>query len=207
MRRTDAEDADAAAQLLPTLDDFDGGWRALAAPAAGDGPAASVDPTLERFLAGRLAEHDVAALADSPLFLRSPARLAYASAAVLSCDRAGVATFELVASEDFARAFAEGVAAGAVVAPDAAELLGSTSRPLGVSHAVVAGVESAAHRTTFAGATAELVVPVHVDLVVLRCGPRVLMVWMADAPDPFPQAERDHLVTRLARRLSHPEDY
>lgn len=205
MRLEDVEDTSTAARLLPTLADFEGGWRAVAADPPGDGDGSSADPALEQFLAERLAERDVLALADSPLFLRPPARLAYATAAVLSDDRAGAGAFRLVASEEFAGAFAEGVAAGAVVASDGAELLGSVSRPLDVGEPLVAGVASAAHRSTFAGATADQVVPVHVDLAVLHSGPRLLMVWMADAPHPFPQAEAAHLVARLARRLRWPD--
>lgn len=202
MRLEDVGDPDTAARLLPTLADFDGGWRAVAADPAGDVTVGQVDPVLEQFLAERLAERDMVALAESPLFLRPPARLAYATAAVLSGDRAGAEAFGLVASEDFARAFAEGVAAGTVVAPGGAELLGSISRPLDVKESPVAGVASSTHRTTFAGASAEQVVPVHVDLAVLHSGPRLLMVWMADAPHPFPQSEADHLLARLARRIS-----
>lgn len=199
MKRSNWQDGDVAARLLPTLADFDGGWRAVGAYVNDSG--GSMGGELERFLAGRVPEREVVAVADSTVFVRSPARLAYAVAAVLATDRAGADAFELVASEEFAFHFAEGVAAGAVVAPGAAELLGSTNRPIELSELVVPGVEAAANRTAFAGASAEGVVPVHVDLVVLHSGPRLLMVWLADAPDPFPEVDRAHLLTRLARRL------
>ena len=196
------DDGNAAARLLPTLADFDAGWR-VAGPAASDSTGAG-DGDLERFLAGRLAEGDIVALADSPLFLRSPARLAYATAAVLSGHRAGAETFALLASEEFARAFAEGVVAGAVVDPGTVELLGSITRAVELSGVMVPDVEAAAHRTTFAGASGEHMVPVHVDVAVLHSGPRLVMAWMADAPDAFPDADRDRLVARLARRLAGP---
>lgn len=189
----------AAARLLPTLADFDAGWR-IARPAAGDS-AGAVDLGLERFLTGRLPERDVVALADSPVFLRAPAQLAYATAAVLSGRRAGAEAFALLASEEFARAFAEGVIAGAVVDPGTVELLGSITGPVELSGVMVPGAEGAAHRTTFAGASGERMVPVHVDVAVLHSGPGLVMAWTADAPDPFPDADRDHLVARLAGRL------
>lgn len=192
----------AAARLLPTLADFDAGWR-IAGPAPSD-RAGAVDGELERFLAGRLPEGDVVALADSPVFLRSPAQLAYATAAVLSGHRAGAEAFALLTSEGFARAFAEGVVAGALVDPATVELLGSITRAVEPRGVIVPDVEAAAHRTTFAGASGERMVPVHVDVAVLHSGPCLVMAWMADAPDAFPDADRDRLVARLARRLAGP---
>lgn len=190
--------------LLPTLADFDEGWRTAGAEVSDSG--GSEHGELERLLTAKLAERDVVALADSPLFLRSPARLAYATAAILSSDQAATQAFALVASEDFARTFAEGVAGGALGAPGAAELLGSITRPVELSRAICSVVEAAAHRTTYAGGTAEGMVPVHVDLVVLHCGPRLVLLWMADAPNAFPHDERDRIVARLAPRLADPSE-
>ena len=190
------------ARLLPTLADLPGdGWRAL--PLGADAwPAGPTDGELTRLLAGRLPEEDVVAVADSPLFVRDPAGLAYATAALLSGPRAGAAAFRLVASAEFARTFAESIAAEVVTAPGTAHFLGSTTRPLRVAPAVPPGTEVAVHRTTFGAATTERVVPVHVDLVALAAGPRLLLLWLADAPDPVPEADLARVVARVAARVA-----
>ena len=192
---------DGASRLLPVLADLPGaGWRAVAADVGTTGPPA--DGELSRLLAAHLADDDVVDVADSPVFVRRPARLAYATAAVLAGDRAGADAFRLASSAELARTFAAAVAGDVVTVPGTASLLGSHTRVVEPPVVAPAGVGAAAHRTTFAGASSERMVGVHVDLVVLGAGPRLLLVWLADAPDPFPADDRAAVVARLAARLA-----
>ena len=183
--------------VLAAEDLAEDGWRALATGAGGS----SVDEGGLEAVMARLPEEAVIDVADSPLFVRPPARLAYSSAAVFRDVAAATEALAAVGSAEFARGLAGAVAADVVVAPGGAELLGSHTRPLDLPGAPP-GTAVAGHRTTFGGATAEHVVPVHVDLLVLGRDRRLVLVWVADAPDPFPAEVRSRLLARLAERLA-----
>ncbi|MDP9387605.1 MAG: hypothetical protein M3Q48_06660 [Actinomycetota bacterium] len=192
-----ADDGPAAPLVLRPEDLLDAGWRELC---DADRPGEPGDEAgLGVLLASRFPEQHVRAVADSPAFVRPPALLAYSTAVVLADEAAARRAFAVVASAEFASSFAHAVGTGVMVGQGEATFLGSTATPL----ALEAGPgEGAAHRISFGGATADALVPAYVDLVALAARDRVMLLWLASAPAPFPAAERDRVVARTRGRLA-----
>ena len=212
-----------AAALLLTLDDLPlGPWLELppdlgpdgGAPAGGAGEA-----LLAACLGDGFPEDAVVEADDSPRFVRPGAAMAFASAFVF-CDRptAGEAARQ-VASPAFAEAFAQAVAAGsAESARDERRREAQEARDRGVPpghtdgrgevidvqvSSVVCGVDGvrAVHRATITGGDVRGLVPIHVELAVLAASDVLVLVWLADTPEPFPAGDRTHVLTAVSSRL------
>lgn len=176
------------------LDDFlEEGWRRRP---GGEPAAPGGDHALGRLLASHFPEEHVAGAADSAAFVRPPA-LAFSTAVVLGDDAAGDRAFGVVASPGLASSFADAIADD--VAVDGATFLGAATSPLALGPGPG---EAAAHRTAFAGATGDALVPAYVDLVALRARRRLVVLFLANAPGPFPTDELDHVVARVRARLA-----
>lgn len=180
-----------ATSVIPADADLPGtGWLAidegLSMP-GGDGPGAMVDCVGPDF-----PDHAVVASATSPHFLRPPAALVH-GVGVEFADQDSAARAEVIlGARPYAECLGRSVAADLVAGADAgtvdAELLGVE----------VTGTETG-HRARFTGGSDHGVRPVILDVVCLRVGSSVGVLWCGDTPDPFPSEDRQHLLDRLRR--------
>lgn len=203
----------AAAELLLTLDDLPPGpWLELpvdAGPGGGEPAGGAGEALLAACLGDGFPEAALVEAADSARFVRPAAAMAFSSAFVFDdAATAGAATRQ-VASPSFAEAFANAVAR----APDGAAGgpgPGGSAGARGSGEVIDVQVRSvecevelvrAVHRATITGGDVLGLVPIHVELAVMAAADAMVLVWLADTPDPFPAAERHHALTHVADRL------
>jgi hypothetical protein len=174
--------------LVPRADDLPGsGW--VSVPVADRSGAGPERPDWAAVVA--LDPDEVHETAASPLFVREPHALVHGVAAVLVDEPAGARLRAALAAETFA------VALGRDLADD---LAGTTSRIEVLDVDVRPGPDG--HRVTFAGVGPSGMIPVHLDVVVRGEGAAAVVVWFADAPEPFPDDDRLHVLDAIARRSS-----
>lgn len=179
-----------AADAVPADADLPGpGWMAVdegfAASHEGGSPADLLDCTGPDF-----PEHAVVASAISPHFLRSPRSLVHGiGVEFLTADDARLAAL-ILSARPFAGCLGRSVAADLAVQPVDTELLG-----------IDIEATDGGHRVRFTGGDEHGVRPVHLDVVAVH-GDRVAgLLWFGDTPQPFPEAERVHVVSAVQRRL------
>lgn len=206
--------ASPACALLLRLEDLPPGpWLELPAgvgPDAGVPAGGSGEALLAACLGVGFPEEAVLAAADSPRFVRPEAAMAFSSAFVFCDDPTAAEAARQVASVWFAEAFAHAVAAGSAESSRPAHR-GAPAGRRGQGGQVIDfqvipvdceldGVW-AVHRATITGGDVLGLVPIHVDLAVLAAADALVLVWLADTPDPFPAEERTHIFEAVARRL------
>lgn len=177
-----------AASLVLSGDDLGEGW----APGTAE-PGGEVSGVVTACVDDDFPHDHVAATADGAPWTRPPAAFAYSAALVLDGERAAASAYDALAGSAFGQRFAAEVAGEVGETQPAASWLGGTA-----STRVDGG--AAVHHLTFAAADPSGVRPVHVDLVITRFGRAVVVLWLGDSPQPFPEGERRRLVARLRAR-------
>jgi hypothetical protein len=145
----------------------------------------------------------VTASAESPRFTRADA-LAWSVAWVLRSEDDARRAFALLASSAFADCFAAAVAADVDPTAGTATLLGHAATPA-VALQPAGAVEGAVHRVRLIAGTPTGALVVHLDVVPLRGGTTVTVVFLGDSPDPWPAAAVDAVAGAVRSRL-RPDD-
>lgn len=168
-----------AADVLPRESDLPGtGWMAIdegfgSAPGAG-GPGELIDCVGDDFPG----DDEIVETAATPHYVRPPGRLLHGFG-VLAADLGAAQRAErILAGRTFAECLGRSVAADLDASDSAAELL-----------AVDVEDTARGHRVRFTGGTEDGVRPVQLDVVCVRDGRAVGLLWFADTPDPFPAAD------------------
>ncbi|MDZ7676275.1 MAG: hypothetical protein U5K30_14555 [Acidimicrobiales bacterium] len=181
-----------ASSVIPADADLPGsGWLAiddgLSSP-GGDGPGTVLDCVGPEF-----PDDAVVASATSPHFLRPPAALVHGVGVEFADEDAAARAEQILAARPYAECLGRAVAADLVDGADAgtvdAELLGVEVTETAVGH-----------RAQFTGGSERGVRPVILDVVCVRVGASVGVLWCGDTPQPFPPDDRGHLVARLHTR-------
>lgn len=173
-----------AAEIVPVDADLPGsGWLAIDDGFAGDagdeGPGALLDCVGPEF-----PDEAVVDTAVSPHFVHPPGRLVHGLGVEFDSDEAAGRAETILSARAFAECLARAVAADLGASLLAADVV--TTR-LG-------------HRVRFTGGDEHGVLPVNLDVTPVRRGRDVGVLWCGDTPDPFPDADLDHLVGRLLGR-------
>lgn len=177
-----------AIDLVPGPDDLPGlGWRAVEVGRAGEpAGAGEVGGCVGPDFPG---PEEVADTASSAHYVRRR-QLVHGLAVRFTSDGAagrGADCLDRVSfAECLARALADDLAAD-TGGPEVLEVVVAEGGP--------------PHRVSFTGVSGDEVLTVHLDIVVLVAGPVVSLLWFGDAPAPFPERERQHVVGRLTARL------
>ncbi len=180
------------ALVLPEEGDLPGrGWLAvddgfedLAGGTAGVGEA--IDCVGPRFPEG----DEVAATAATPHWIRSPGTLLHAFALSAATGEAADRAEAALSSTAFATCLGRSVAADLDADADGGpELL-----------AVDVTATDEGHRVAFVGSAGDGVRPVTLDVVCVRRGTAVGLLWFADTPGPFDEDARRHVLDRIAHR-------
>ncbi len=181
-----------AADVLPTDADLPGrGWLAIDEgfeDAAGRaGIAETRDCVGPDFPSGA----DVLDTAGSPHYLHPPGRLVHGFALLAASDDAATRAEQVLTGRAFAECLGRSVAADLTASDTDAELLGvdveSTER---------------GQRVRFTGGTEAGVRPVQLDVVCLRLGRAVGLLWFADTPGPFDPGDADEVLARIRSRAA-----
>jgi hypothetical protein len=179
-----------ASVVLPIDADLPGvGWAAIDegfATWSGEGPGALFDCVGPEF-----PDDAVIEAASSPHFVRPPGALVHGLGVAFAAEVAASAAESILASADFAACLGRSVAADLDAGATGAELLDVrvAATPLG-------------HRATFTGGDEAGVRTVHLDIVVIRIGLAVGVLWCGDTAAPFPEDEARHLLDRVRRRAA-----
>lgn len=179
------------ADAVPVLGDLPGsGWTAIdegfASEPGEGGPGEFFDCVGPAF-----PEDAVLATAVSPHFVRAPRSLVHGiGLEMASPDDARVAA-GIVAGSPFATCLGRSVAADLSARPVDTELL-----------AVDVEATGAGYRVRFTGGDEHGIRPVYLDIVSLRIGPLIGLLWLGDTPEPFAPADLAHITESVERRLS-----
>lgn len=182
--------AGAATDVLPREADLPGrGWMAIdegfgAGPGEG-GPGELIDCVGPEFPR----DDEIVESAGTPHYLRPPGRLLHAVGVLAGTDDAADRAQAILSSRAFAECLGRSVALD-LADPDLdAELIevDVQDAPLGP-------------RVRFTGASPAGVRPVHLDVVCLRRGRAVGLLWFADTPAPFPADDLAGVVARIRAR-------
>lgn len=181
-----------ATSVIPDDADLPGsGWLAIdegLSSAGGDGPGAMLDCVGPDF-----PDDAVLGSATSPHFLRPPAALVHGVGVEFADEHAAARAEIILAERAYAECLGRSVAADLVAGADAgtidAELLGVEVTETAVGH-----------RAQFTGGSQRGVRPVILDVVCVRVGASVGVLWCGDTPEPFPADDCEHLVGRLRGR-------
>jgi hypothetical protein len=180
-----------AADVLPRESDLPGtGWRAIdeAASSLDDiewGPGELVDCLDDEFPE----DDEIVESAATPHWLRPPARLVHGFAVLTASDDAATRAVAVLDSWRFADCLGRSVAADLADPDVEAELL-----------EIDVDVTEQGHRVQFTGGTIEGLRVVHLDVVCIREGRAVGLLWFADTPGPFPSEDLDAVVERIYAR-------
>lgn len=181
-----------ATTVLPEESDLPGvGWLAIdegfgAAPGEG-GPGELIDCVGPEFPA----DDEVVETAGTPHYVRPPGRLLHGVAVLTATDDAADRAEAVLSGRPFAECLGRSVAVDLADPGVEAELL-------------AVDVEDAprGNRVRFTGGTAAGVRPVHLDVVCVRRGRAVGLLWFADTPDPFPADDVTAVVERIHARAA-----
>lgn len=177
-----------ATAVLPEDADLPGrGWMAIDdgfSGAGSDGPGALIDCVGPAF-----PEDAIVDTAASPHFVRPPGALIHALGVSFDSDAAADDAAAILSSEDFAACLGRSVAADLAGGATDAEFLGVDVVP------TIAG-----HRAHFAGGDDGGVRSVHLDIVCIRVGRSVGVLWCGDTGTPFPADDLEHVVRRIGAR-------
>ena len=181
-----------AIDLVPVMDDLPGvGWVCV-----GDGGGVSTVGDAAELLdcvGPDFPDDEVDETASSGHFVRLPRTLVHGLAVSFRTIAATDRAEEILRRPAFAECLGRSVASDLEAQPIDAELLAIdvTSTPAG-------------HRVQFTGGDERGIRPVHLDIVVVRTGPVIGLLWFGDTPEPFDPGDRDHVVRRISRP-SRPE--
>lgn len=187
-----------ATDVIPDDADLPGtGWLAIddgfAGGPGGGGPGAVFDCVGPSF-----PDRAVVDTAASPHFVRPPGALVHGLGVAFDSIHAADTAAVILASLDFAACLGRSVAADLASADRA-----SADLATGNSDAELLGVEVSptdlGHRVRFTGGDVAGVRAVNLDIVVVRAGTAVGVLWCGDSGIPFPDGDLRHLAGRLRR--------
>ncbi len=180
-----------ATDVLPAESDLPGtGWVAIdegfgAAAGAGGDVAELLDCVGPGFPAG----DEVVDTAATPHWVRAPGRLIHGVALTAASADAADRAADVLRSPAFAECLGRSVAADLDRAEVAAEML-----------TVDTTLTRHGNRVRFTAASPDGVRPVELDVVCVRAGLAVGLVWFADTPHPFDEDDVDAVLRRIRRR-------
>lgn len=180
-----------ATDVLPTDADLPGtGWMAIdeGFGSAGDGadsPGALFDCVGPGFPDG----DEVIETAGTPHYVRPPGSLLHGFGVLVASDDAAERAERILSAPAFAECLGRSVAADLAAGDATAELLAVDHEATGLGH-----------RVRFTGGTVAGVRPVELDVICLRRGRAVGLLWFADTPEPFPTDAVEAVVERIRAR-------
>ena len=179
-----------AADVLPRESDLPGtGWLAIDEGVGSDAPPGSTPGELLDCVGPEFPEDDVDGTAATPHYLRPPGRLVHGFAVSTTTVEAAQQAERILSSRPFAECLGRSVAADFDASDSEAELLAVDLEP---THR--------GHRVRFTGGTGDGVRPVQLDVVCIRNGSAVGLLWFADTPDPFPPDELERVLAKILAR-------
>jgi hypothetical protein len=182
--------ADRADDVLPRESDLPGtGWLAIDEGFGADASQGSTPGELMDCVGPDFPDDDVVETAATPHYLRPPGRLVHGFGVRTGDVGAAQRAETILSGRDFAECLGRSVAADLDASDSEAEVL-----------AVDVESTERGHRVRFTGGTGEGVRPVQLDVVCIRDGCAVGLLWFADTPDPFPAAAIDSVVDRITAR-------
>lgn len=180
-----------ADDVLPQESDLPGtGWLAIDDGFGSDAPEGGTPGELIDCVGPDFPRDDeVVETAATPHYLRPPGRLVHGFGVCATTLEAAGRAEAVLSGRDFAECLGRSVAADLDASESEAELL-----------AVDVELTDRGHRVRFTGGTGAGVRPVQLDVVCLRDGRAVGLLWFADTPDPFPAGDIDEVVDRILSR-------
>jgi hypothetical protein len=180
----------AATDVLPRDSDLPGsGWMAIdegfgAGPGEG-GPGELIDCVGPDFPG----DDEILETAGTPHYVRPPGRLLHGLGVLTGSDRSAHRAEVVLSGRAFAECLGRSVALDLSDPDIEAELVD-----------VDVQVAPFGHRVRFTGSSAAGVRPVLLDVVCLRAGRAVGLLWFADSPEPFPAPDVAAVVERIRGR-------
>lgn len=179
-----------AADVLPTDADLPGtGWLAVDEGFSSSGGASGVAEAYDCVGPDFPGGDEVVDTAASPHYLHPPGRLVHGFALLAATDAAAGRAEDALVSSDFAECLGRSVAADLTASDTEAELLAVDVEPT-----------DRGYRVRFTGGTGAGVRPVQLDVVCVRLDRAVGLLWFADTPGPFDDAEIGTVLGRIRRR-------
>lgn len=180
-----------ADDVLPREADLPGtGWIAIDDGFGSDAPVGGTPGELVDCVGPDFpADDEVVATAATPHYLRPPGRLVHGFGVATTTAEAAARAEAILSGQAFAECLGRSVAADLDASESEAEVL-----------AVDVEATRRGHRVRFTGGTGDGVRPVQLDVVCLRAGNAVGLLWFADTPDPFPADDLDAVVSRIEAR-------
>lgn len=181
--------APTATDVVPVDADLPGdGWLAVDEGFGGDGTSGAVAELFD-CVGPTFPDVDVVATAASAHFVHLPRRLLHGIGVAFATSESADIAEEIFHDRDFAECLGASVAADLDTQPVDAELLG-----------IDVSATTSGHRVSFTGGDALGVRPVHLDIVVVRLGDAIGLLWFGDTPEPFGETERSHVIERIRSR-------
>lgn len=179
-----------AADVLPTDADLPGtGWLAVDEGFSSSGDASGVAEAHDCVGPGFPGGDEVVDTAASPHYLHPPGRLVHGFALLAATGAAADRAEQALVATAFAECLGRSVAADLSASDTEAELLAVDVEPT-----------RRGHRVRFTGGTHTGVRPVQLDVVCLRIGRAVGLLWFADTPGPFDDADVERVLDRIRGR-------
>ncbi len=180
-----------ALDIVPTVVDLPGdGWITIGDNFAGAATGASASDLLD-CVGPDFPEGEVVDTAASAHYIRLPRALVHGLGVSFTGSDAALTAEAILVRPEFAECLGRSVAADLDAQPIDAELL-----------AIDVTATPAGHQVRFTGGDEHGVRPVHLDIIVVRIGAVVGLLWFGDTPEPFEPEERDHVVGRVVSRAT-----
>lgn len=181
-----------AADVVPAVDDLPGdGWVTIGDDLGGVAGTGAAATDLFDCVGPDFPDDEVVDTAASPHFVRLPRALVHGLGVSFTGPDAAMDAESILVQPEFAECLGRSVAADLDAQPIEAELL-----------AIDVVATTAGHQVRFTGGDEHGVRPVHLDIVVVRVGSAVGLLWFGDTPEPFGSEERDHVVGRVVAKAA-----
>lgn len=176
--------------VLPRESDLPGtGWLAIDEGFGSDTPDGIAPGELIDCVGPDFPDDEIVQTEATPHYLRPPGRLVHGFGVATSNEGAAQRAATILSSRAFAECLGRSVAADLDASESEAEVLAVDLEPT-----------DRGHRVRFTGGTGEGVRPVQLDVVCIRDGNAVGLLWFADTPDPFPTDDLDRIVASIRAR-------
>ena len=177
--------------VLPREADLPGpGWIAIDEGFGSDAPGGATPGELIDCVGPDFpGDDEVVETAATPHYVRPPVRLIHGFGVRTTTVEAAERAEAVLSGRAFAECLGRSVAADLDASDSDAELLAVDVEPT-----------DRGYRVRFTGGTGEGVRPVQLDVVCIRDGRAVGLLWFADTPDPFPEGDLDAVIERIRSR-------